>query len=114
MGLRRFAVPWFCEEDWLRWREIDPQFEPDYATWLAGAVAHLEGMKDQGRQPEKVIIDPEVFLAWSAALAGALMARLAPPLLLSLCTRAKAARIEPRLPGDRDQPVSGAATNDAD
>jgi hypothetical protein len=112
--LRRFATPWFCEEDWPRWRDIDPQIEPDYATWLAGAMAHLKSLEDQGRLPEKVIVDPEVFLAWSAGYGGsvdnkvrAAFAAFAMHAHHSRDDRAEAVWC-------RDQPRSGAATNEAD
>ena len=70
MRPRRFAIPWFREEDWPRWRDIDPHFEPDYAAWMAGATAHVRSLEGQDRLPEKVIVDPEHFLAWSAGFGG--------------------------------------------
>jgi hypothetical protein len=70
MQLRRSAIPWFREEDWSCWCEIDPTFEPDHASWLITAMARLKRLEGPDRVIEKVIVDPEVFLSWSATYGG--------------------------------------------
>lgn len=34
MKVKGWAIPWYREEDWARWRAICPDFQPHYKTWL--------------------------------------------------------------------------------
>jgi len=34
MTVRRVAIAWLRKEDWPRWLELDPDFQPDYEHWL--------------------------------------------------------------------------------
>ena len=62
-------------------------------------MAHLMSLKDQGRLPKKVMVDPEIFSRGVQLMAGTLMARLAPPLRLLRCMPAKSEKIGSTLPG---------------
>lgn len=59
------ALAWMRKEDWPRWLEIDPEFQPDYAHWLARMNAASAQLTAQGVPVMKVIVDPDEFLAWS-------------------------------------------------
>jgi len=74
MDLRGLAVAWFRKEDWARWRSIDPSFEPDYDYWLGRSEEAIQRIGATQRV-EKVIIDPDEFLKWSAANGGKIDAK---------------------------------------
>lgn len=70
MALKGLAVAWFREEDWARWRSIDPDFQPDYDHWLRRAETAFERHKALGKRVVKVTLDPEEFVVWSRATTG--------------------------------------------
>lgn len=65
------AVAWFREEDWPRWCEIDPDFQPDYQHWLGRAEAAMNGPLAKQQRLEKVLLDPDTFVEWSKRNGGA-------------------------------------------
>ncbi len=65
MKVRGWAIPWYREEDWARWRAICPDFQPDYKKWLELAEAGFKQQQALGHFPEKVVLDPDEFLEWS-------------------------------------------------
>ena len=69
------AVAWFRQEDWPRWLEIDPNFEPDYLRWLVKAEAQFRALQGQDYVLEKCIIEPDAFLRWTAARGGEIDAK---------------------------------------
>ena len=70
MILKTLAISWFRREDWARWRAIDPDFQPDYSHWLLRAELAFERHQSPLYVLEKVIIDPDEFLAWSRLNGG--------------------------------------------
>lgn len=67
MKLRSLAISWFREEDFPRWLSIDPEFQPDYAHWLARSEAAFARYQAAGAPIVKVTILPDEFLEWSKA-----------------------------------------------
>jgi len=70
MPIAGVAVAWMREEDWPRWLAIDPDFQPDYGKWLAKTEAAFKSFEAQGHKLEKIVLDPDDFLAWSREFAG--------------------------------------------
>ena len=58
------AVTWFRKKDWPRWLSMDPNFQPDYDYWLKRMKGHIAAFKKQGVPIEKVVLDPDAFVAW--------------------------------------------------
>ncbi len=59
------AVAWFREEDWQRWRAVDPNFQPDYERWRRRIEAAIKDLVEgRGVLVEKVTIDPDEFVEW--------------------------------------------------
>jgi hypothetical protein len=69
--MKTLSIPWFREEDWPRWRSIDPDFQSDYPCWLGRfetVFERYEAMTQiMGHRVIKVVIDPDEFLKWSRA-----------------------------------------------
>ena len=64
-NVKGMAVAWFKQSDWPRWMRICPGgFEPSYTHWLSRAEAALADLDRQGTPYQKVVIDPDEFLAW--------------------------------------------------
>jgi hypothetical protein len=59
------ALSWFRREDFARWREIDPNFEPSYPRWLAKTREMIEALEKQGIGVVLVPIAPDAFVAWA-------------------------------------------------
>src|SRR3954463_12628141 len=59
------ALSSFRREDFARWREIDPNFEPSYPRWRAKTREMTEALEKQGIGVVLVPIDPDAFVAWS-------------------------------------------------
>ncbi|MCB1510056.1 MAG: hypothetical protein KDJ36_04075 [Hyphomicrobiaceae bacterium] len=62
--VKGMGVAWFREEDWPRWLEIDPNFQPDYQHWLSRSEHALRDLAAKGMNVKKVMMDPDEFLAW--------------------------------------------------
>jgi hypothetical protein len=60
------AVAWLRKEDWPRWQAIDSQL-PSYDNWLRKIEALIKEAEKRGQLPEKVIVEPDVFLNWCKA-----------------------------------------------
>jgi predicted alpha/beta hydrolase len=67
MKLQGLSVAWFRREDWPRWCDMDPDFQPDYQHWLRRMEDVYARIKATGAPVVKVLIDPDEFLAWSNA-----------------------------------------------
>ena len=65
MNIKTLAVTWFRKEDWPRWLAIDPEFQPDYATWLKKSEQAMVDHADPRYVLEKVMVDPDEFLEWT-------------------------------------------------
>ena len=70
MNIKTLAVTWFRKEDWPRWLAIDPDFDPDYENWLKKSERAMVAHADPRFVLEKVMVDPDEFLAWSRANAA--------------------------------------------
>ena len=70
MNLKTLAVTWFRREDWPRWLAIDPEFDPDYDNWLKKSERALLEHADPRIVLEKVMVNPDEFLAWSRMNGG--------------------------------------------
>ncbi len=68
--LRALALAWLREEDWPRWLEIDPQFQPDYQHWLARMEAAFAQHQRIGYKVEKIVVGIDEFLEWSRVNGG--------------------------------------------
>jgi hypothetical protein len=62
-----WAIAWYREKDWRRWRRICPDFPSDYRSWLAAAEAGFKQHQALGHFPEKITIRPRDFFNWSKA-----------------------------------------------
>jgi hypothetical protein len=60
------VVAWLKGEDWPRWQSLDAQL-PAYDRWLKKINAGIEQAEHRGARTEKVVVDPDLFLAWSKA-----------------------------------------------
>jgi hypothetical protein len=78
MKVKRMAVAWMRKEDWPRWLEIDPQFQPDYDHWLRRMEAAYADLLAKGVNAVKVEVLPEKFLAWLESDAGSKFRALPP------------------------------------
>jgi hypothetical protein len=58
------AVTWFRKKDWPRWLELDPEFQPDYDYWLKRMKGQIEALEKAGILVERVVVDPDKFVAW--------------------------------------------------
>jgi len=67
INLQGLAITWFRREDWPRWLEIDPQFQPDYAHWLKRMDKALVAYRAAGIPIIKPLVHPDAFLAWAQA-----------------------------------------------
>lgn len=67
MSLQGIAAAWFRREDWPRWLEIDPDFQPDYQHWHARMEKAVAQYRAAGTPIIKTIVLPDEFLAWSTA-----------------------------------------------
>ena len=70
MNLKTLAVTWFRAEDWPRWLEIDPEFDPDFYNWLRKSEQAMLDHADPRYVLERVDVDPDEFLEWSRKNAG--------------------------------------------
>ncbi|MCR5875137.1 hypothetical protein LRS10_13645 [Phenylobacterium sp. J426] len=70
MPVAGVALAWMRKEDWPRWLAIDPDFQPDYDHWLRRVEAGIKEIEARGHQVQKVVLDPDKFLAWSREFAG--------------------------------------------
>jgi len=70
MPVAGVALAWMRKEDWPRWLAIDPDFQPDYEKWLRKVEAGIQRLEAEGRKVEKVLLDPDEFIAWSREFAG--------------------------------------------
>ena len=70
MNIKTLAVTWFREEDWPRWRAIDPDFQPDYDHWLEKSELAMVDYDDPRYVLEKVMVDPDEFFEWSRVNTG--------------------------------------------
>jgi len=61
------AAAWFRREDWGRWCEIDPDFQPDYSHWLRRMEKAVAQYQAAGTPIIKSIIVPDEFVAWAKA-----------------------------------------------
>ena len=50
----RMGMTWFRKEDWPRWLEIDPDFQPDYDHWLRRVEAVYEELRSAGVNVVKI------------------------------------------------------------
>lgn len=66
MKLKRMAIAWLREEDWPRWLELDPGFQPHYANWLARMESTYEKLKAAGVNVVKVDVPVAEFEQWAA------------------------------------------------
>ena len=57
------VIAWLREEDWPQWRAIDPKL-PTYDRWLRKTEGGTKKIEKHGFSAEKVIINPDDFLAW--------------------------------------------------
>ncbi len=60
------AVAWLRKEDWSRWQAIDSQL-PTYEQWLSKIETAIKEVEKRGQVAEKIIINPDDFMAWCAA-----------------------------------------------
>jgi len=67
MKLQGMAAAWFRRDDWPRWLEIDPDFQPDYEHWLKRMEAAVAQHQARGVPIIRTIIVPDEFLAWAKA-----------------------------------------------
>ena len=58
------ATTWYRKKDWPRWLKLDPEFQPDYDHWLKRMEGQIAALEKQGVLIEKVVVDPDKFLAW--------------------------------------------------
>jgi hypothetical protein len=61
----RFGLTWFKQDDWPRWLEIDPRFQPDYSHWLRRSLKTLAGLEEMGIHVVKVNVRPDEFKVWA-------------------------------------------------
>ena len=64
---RRIAAAWFRRQDWARWCEIDPDFQPDYRHWLKRMEKTIAQYQAAGIPVIKTLVLPDEFLEWSKA-----------------------------------------------
>jgi hypothetical protein len=69
-AIRAWAIAWYREEDWAKWRAACPDFAPDYGQWLIRANAGFAKVQRDGYFPEKVMLDLDEFLEWSKSNGG--------------------------------------------
>ena len=62
----RVAVAWLLEEDWLRWKALEPDL-PSYDQWLSRVETAIEEVEKRGQVAEKVVIDPYEYFGWCRA-----------------------------------------------
>lgn len=60
------AVAWLRKEDRPRWQAIDSQL-PTYDQWLSKIETAIKEVEKRGHVTEKVIVNPDDFVAWCAA-----------------------------------------------
>ena len=63
MPTTQFAIPWLKEEDWPRWRLIDPELPP-YDRWLAKVNRFVAEAQKKSIVAEKISVDPDVYADW--------------------------------------------------
>jgi hypothetical protein len=68
--MESLSLAWYRKEDWPRWCEICPDFQPDYQYWLRWAESALKKYEGLGQRLVKVVIQPEEFLDWSRINGG--------------------------------------------
>jgi hypothetical protein len=68
MNVQALGLCWFREEDWPRWRAMDPLFQLDYQHWLRRNEEAVQRHKAAGVPIEKIMVDPDEFLAWANAV----------------------------------------------
>lgn len=59
----RIAVAWLLEEDWPRWRAIDPEL-PGYDRWLEKIDQAIGEAESRGMVAERITVDPDAFAKW--------------------------------------------------
>jgi hypothetical protein len=59
----RVGVPWLSEQDWPKWREIDPEMLP-YEIWRAKADDAIGELRDRGVAPVMIDVGPREFADW--------------------------------------------------
>lgn len=69
-NMKSLSIAWFRKEDWQRWCEICPDFQPDYNHWLRRAEAKFQELQALGKRLQKVVIEPAEFLEWSRVNGG--------------------------------------------
>jgi len=57
--LRRLALATLRPEDWPRWLELDPEFQPDYAHYRARMDAAAAQLKAAGVATVEVVVLPD-------------------------------------------------------
>lgn len=70
MRFQGVAAAWLRQEDWPRWLEIDPDFQPDYAHWLKRMEKAVAKHQAAGIPIVNVMVDPDEFMAWAKANGG--------------------------------------------
>lgn len=68
MRWRLVGVYWFHRESYAQCRAIMDDGEDDlpaeYSEWLDRANEYVLELESEGREPFKVLIDPQIFSAW--------------------------------------------------
>jgi hypothetical protein len=67
LNLQGMGAAWFRRDDWARWHELDPTIQPDFDAWLGKMEVAVAGFRARGVAVVKVMIDPDVFVAWADA-----------------------------------------------
>jgi len=67
MKMQGLGVAWFREDDFPRWRSIDPNFQPDHQHWLQRMEEVFTRYQAASLPVIRVIIEPNQFLEWSRA-----------------------------------------------
>lgn len=65
MKTQGVALAWMREQDWSRWLQMDPGFQPDYQHWLTRMEKAFAHYQAAGVPVLKVVIEPDEFLQWS-------------------------------------------------
>ena len=92
--LRRTAIAWLRKEDWPRWLELDPLFQPDYQIWLRRMEAMYADLQAKGVNVVKVEVLPDEFIAWLGSDAGSQHRALLPTQQRAGCAAMKAQKMD--------------------
>ncbi|MRD46772.1 hypothetical protein GHT07_05765 [Caenimonas koreensis DSM 17982] len=69
-NVRSIALAWLRKDEWPRWLELDPQFQPDYEHWLRRMNEAVAELQRRGNKVNKIDVGIDEFLEWSRVNGG--------------------------------------------